>query len=415
MPKVSIFTPSHRPAYLDAAFCSVMAQTVDDWEWVIVLNNGAEWQPPYDDDRVRVLVSDELDKGIGFYKREAAGFCQGEILLELDHDDLLHEEAVESVIEAFEIDPSIVFAYSDFAQINEDGSPNTDEFDLNHGWTYRDDEGYHVCSSFPPYPSNIGYIWYAPNHLRAFRRSTYQDIGGYSADHFVLDDHDLMVRLYVTGEFYHIKDCLYYQRVHKNQSQADLEMNAKIQSGTVAIYQHNIERMALTWAKRRGLRVLDLGSAHNKPAGYEGVDKHAGPGVDIVSDIMDLMLPPNSVGVIRAVDFLEHVSDKVALMNRLWELLAHGGMLLSMTPSTDGRGAWQDPTHVSGWNENSFWYYTEDKYRAFVPEIEAKFHPSRVETFFPSEWHQSRNIPYVLANLVAVKKAGPDFGGTPWI
>ena len=33
-------------------------------------------------------------------------------------------------------------------------------------------------------------------------------------------------------------------------------------------------------------------------------------------------------------------------------------MLLSLTPSTDGRGAYQDPTHVAFYNENSFWYYT---------------------------------------------------------
>ena len=66
--------------------------------------------------------------------------------------------------------------------------------------------------------------------------------------------------------------------------------------------------------------------------------------------------------MIRAVDFLEHVPDKVALFNELYRLLAHGGMLLSLTPSTDGRGAFQDPTHVAYYNENSFWYFTDANY-----------------------------------------------------
>ena len=114
---------------------------------------------------------------------------------------------------------------------------------------------------------------------------------------------------------------------------------------------------------------------------YLGVDVYPGEGVDYVGDFLALDIPSNSVGVIRAVDFLEHIPNKIAVMNKIWDLLAHGGMLLSLTPSTDGRGAWQDPTHVAGWNENSFWYFTDDNYRRFVPDVAAKFHPSRVVTY----------------------------------
>ena len=35
----------------------------------------------------------------------------------------------------------------------------------------------------------------------------------------------------------------------------------------------------------------------------------------------------------------------------------------ALTPSTDGRGAFQDPTHVSFYNENSFWYFTDRRLR----------------------------------------------------
>ena len=96
--------------------------------------------------------------------------------------------------------------------------------------------------------------------------------------------------------------------------------------------------------------------------------------VDIVATLPNRMpVEDNSVGVIRAVDFLEHVADKVALINELYRALAPGGLLLSQTPSTDGRGAFQDPTHVAFYNENSFWYYTERQYRNFVPQIKAAF------------------------------------------
>ena len=121
-------------------------------------------------------------------------------------------------------------------------------------------------------------------------------------------------------------------------------------------------------------------------------------------------MPDNSVGVIRASDFLEHIPDKVTLMNECYRVLAHGGMLLSATPSSDGRGAYQDPTHVAFWNENSFWYYTDARYAKYVPEITCRFQVSRLETMFPSAWHEQHQISYVIANLVSVKD-GPRLPG----
>jgi len=409
---ISIFTSSHNPQYLDQAYESLVAQTDADWEWLVLLNNGAKWRVPDPEDyRVRVIECQSYDMGVGFYKRLAANNCTGDVLIELDHDDMLMPEAVESVREAFEISDNIVFAYSDFAQINADGTPNFDEFDHNYGWSYKDEDGHHVCHSFPPYPHNIGYIWYAPNHLRAFRKTAYKDAGGYNPSMRVLDDQALMYHLFRQGEFYFIKQNLYLQRVHKEQTQAQSELNAQIQVQTVELYDQSIQDMAMIWAKRRGLKCLDLGAAHGKPVGYEGVDIYSGAGVDYVGDFLKLDLPDDSVGVIRAVDFLEHVPDKVAVMNKIWRLLAHGGMLLSLTPSTDGRAAFQDPTHVAFYNENSFWYYTNEAHRKFVPEIEAEFHPSRVATIYLSDWHRANQMPYVQANLVAIKGFFNDFGG----
>jgi hypothetical protein len=107
---------------------------------------------------------------------------------------------------------------------------------------------------------------------------------------------------------------------------------------------------------------------------------------------------------------LEHVPDKIALFNELHRLLAHGGLLLSLTPSTDGRGAFQDPTHVAFYNENSFWYFTDAAYANFVPEVTCQFQVSRMATQFPSPWHREHNISYVNANLIALK-GGPRQGG----
>lgn len=415
MPKLSVFTPTHNPKYLGECFDSLLAQAFGDWEWVVLLNNGAQWTPPVADERVRVHRAPDGIQGIGALKGLACQLAEGEILIEFDHDDILLGDALGLIARAFDERPDVGFVYSQYAQINEDGSRCDTRFNEAMGWNYRDVEvdgtSYLQCDNFPAYPSNVGYIWFAPNHVRAFRRSVYEAVGGYDPSLDVLDDQDIMCKMYAAADFYMIDELLYLQRVHQRNTQADPSINPRIQVETISLYDRHIESLALAWAKRQGLHCLDLGAAHRKPEGYLGVDIHDGEGVDIVADVTrGIDLPDGSVGVIRAVDFLEHIPDKIALFNEFHRLLAHGGMLLTLTPSSDGRGAFQDPTHCSFYNENSFWYFTNKQYAAFVPEITCRFQLSRSVTFYPDEWHEQHLISYVNANLISIKD-GPRMAG----
>ena len=412
---LSVFTPSHRPHFLTECYESLRDQSFADWEWVVLLNQGARWEPPNDDPRVRVLVDDDAE-GVGAAKQRACAEANGEILVELDHDDLLARHALGAVYDAYLQRPDLALVFSHCAQVLEDGSRDNSKFNTGMGWEYRealvDGRSVQHAVSLPATPHNVSYIWFAPNHLRAFSRRAYEEAGGYDPKRHVLDDQDLMCRLYQVGDFRLIDECLYLQRMHQGNTQRDEETNAFIQTETVELYNRYIEGNALAWAKRRHLIALDLGAAHAHPSGYLGVDRVAANGVDIVAELPGpVPLAEGSVGVIRAVDFLEHVPDKVALINELYRLLAPGGLLLSQTPSTDGRGAFQDPTHVAFYNENSFWYYTEANYRNFVPEIKAQFQVSRVATSYPSEWHAAHDISYVTANLIALKEPMDRNGG----
>lgn len=414
-PRFSVFTPSHRPRFLDECLATLQAQSCSDWEWIVLLNNGARWRPERPDERVRVEIADEL-RGVGAAKHRACELARGEILVELDHDDLLAKDCLAELGKAFHEHPDAVFVYSNTAQITEDGGRDDTRFNETHGWQYEevDVDGRRLLAAktMAPTPHNVSYIWYAPNHVRSFRKDVYEKVGGYDATRTVLDDQDLMCRLFQAGDFHHIERCLYLQRIHAANTQRDPQINAHIQRETVALYDKYIEANALSWTRRRGLLALDLGAAHRKPPGYLGVDQHAADGVDIVATLPGrLDLPDNSVGLLRAVDFLEHVPAKVPLINELYRLLAPGGMLLTMTPSSDGRGAYQDPTHVAFYNENSFWYYTDNQYRSFVPEIEARFQNSRLVTYFPTDWHSKNDISYVVANLIAMKEGAARCGG----
>jgi len=407
MKMISVFTPSHDPKYLNQCYRSLNEQTNNNWEWIVLLNGDADWDPPKD---ARVVVYYSVAEGVGALKREAVSYCTGDVYLELDHDDILMPNALMEIEYVFDKFTDVGFVYSDTAQILEDGKADlVPPFGAEYGWKYYNEEGYVGALAFEDYPHNVSYIWFAPNHLRAFRSALYAEIEGYKANLEVLDDQDIMTQLYQTEtKFYHIPEILYLQRVHSNNTQS--VRNAEIQTGTVNMYYQTIEKNCLAWANREGLLALDLGAHHNKAEGFLGVDLRPGPGVDYVGDIFDMDIADNSVGVIRAYDFMEHIANKTAFMEWCYDKLAHGGMLLSMTPSSDGRGAFQDPTHIAFWNENSFWYYTDKHYADFI-DFECRFQQSALRSFFPSDWHIENHIPYVQANLIAVKEKTHDFGG----
>jgi glycosyltransferase involved in cell wall biosynthesis len=412
MPAISVFTPSHDPKYLAECYDSLLEQTFEDWEWVILLNGPKRITGlrMLTDKRVRVCSG--TGDNIGALKRLAVSFCTGELLVELDHDDLLLPDALEELRRSYIVYPRAALFYSDTAQINEDGSPNEDKFDVRHGWDYykAPHHAYLGVHALAATPHNVSNIWYAPNHVRAFPRWAYDQAGGYDPSLEVCDDLDLMCRLYRQGSFVYLPEVLYLQRVHAGNTQK--ERNALIQTETLRLYDHYIEGNTLAWAGRNGLRALDLGGAHNSPPGYESVD--LADGADIQRDVRAYLadeVEESSVGVIRASDFLEHVPDPVSLMNLMHRALAPNGLLLSCTPSTDGRGGFQDPTHVSFWNANSFWYYTRAEQAKYVPRITGKWQVSRIVDFYPSDWHRENLIPYVQANLIPIKDGGFRDGG----
>jgi SAM-dependent methyltransferase len=67
----------------------------------------------------------------------------------------------------------------------------------------------------------------------------------------------------------------------------------------------------------------------------------------------------SSVDEIRAHDIFEHLPSKVHTMNEAHRILKPGGILDLFIPTTDGRGAFQDPTHVSFWTPNDLFYFCD--------------------------------------------------------
>lgn len=390
--KLTIITPTHNTKYLAALEKSILDNRHKDWEWIVLLNNGAKEFVP-NDERIKVIRSINKSAAVGALKKEACSYATGEAIVEADHDDLLTPDCLEKVAAAFS-DPAIGFVYSDNAKLSDDFKP----YSPVYGWTHKpfswQGKELIAMNSLPLTPGRLGYIWFAPDHVRAWRKSTYDQIGGHNENLEICDDQDLMHRLYLVTKFKHIAEVLYIYRITGDNTW--LERNKAIQQKTVEIYNQNIFALADRFCQLNDLPKIDLCGGFNKPKGYIGIDlKNA----DVVADLnKGIPFSDNSVGVVRAYDALEHLTDKRKIMEEIHRVLVPGGLLLSQTPSTDGRGAWQDPTHVSFWNENSFWYWTRPEQMQYIRN-DKKFFESKLTTYFPNEWHRQNNISYAQAFL----------------
>lgn len=400
---LSIFTITHNPVLLFDAYQSLKDQ--DFFEWVILYNNGAV---PIGlarrDPRIREVISQIPSDAanhdwIGSLKLEACRLCVGDILLELDHDDMLMPATVTKVLDAFDAYPDVGFVYSNAIHVNSDLTDAGFIFGNSNNWVYRVvpfHAGFATEVVTPEAtPSSVSRIWFAPDHLRSFRRSVYDAVGGHNPGMRVLDDGDLMIRMFSVTEFHHIDEPLYVYRHGANTHKQEDKFN-EIQQGTMRLYESNIDSLVLMWAKRNGLRAVELGARLNARVGYETVDI-VGP-ADLISDLNNHWpFADNSVGVVLALDIFEHLNDPVHTWQELYRVLAPGGYALIRVPSTDGRGAFQDPTHKSWWNQNSFLYVTDAKHNSFVVGLAGiRFQTTLLYTTA----HDSIGVCWTIAHLI---------------
>lgn len=406
--KISIITPSHSLEYINELYNTIITQTYSDWEWIVFLNGSASKSQLSstirNDKRVKVLkkkLDKDLKGNIGYLKHEAFNCGKGEILVEVDHDDLLTDNCLELLHDAFQ-DPEIGFVYSNNAQLHTSGM-NPTPYNPIHGWTYKSYNYKNTellsMNSFKPDAASMAFVWFMPDHVRAWRKSVYKSIDGHDKTLAVLDDQDLITRTYLVTKFKFIDEVLYIYRIHGNNTWL-LNVD-KIQQETVNIFHKYGYKLAERDAELNNLMKVDLGGGIDGRPGYTTIDlMDANINCDLNNGIP---LADNSVGVLNASNLIEHLHDRVKTMSEIHRVVADGGWVMIDVPSTDGRGAFQDPSHASYWNVNSFYYYTDKSFARYIRNTTIRFQEFRLETGFQNEWQKALGIVMVRVWLRVIK------------
>jgi glycosyltransferase involved in cell wall biosynthesis len=148
----------------------------------------------------------------------------------------------------------------------------------------------------------------------------------------------------------------------------------------------------------KGVR-LNLGCSNRLEKGFWNVDI-----VKPADELADLSTPwpwaDNSVDFIRAWDFIEHLPDPIFTMNEAFRVLKPGGQFDILVPTTEGRGAHQDPGHKSFWNRNSFFYYTHGD-----PHLERFKHGNGVKCRFRVIAESTERLPDDVVKLSILLEA----------
>ena len=242
-PQFSIFTPTFKTGErIIRTYKSLKEQTFTDWEWVVVDDSPDDFtwtllqEISNSDYRVKLHKIYPLTGGnVGLSKHRAAMLCDGEWVCELDHDDALVSNCLQTCYDAIKKYPDGKFLYTDGCELYEDGEMKSYDHDWSGNWYGRVDNffdfGYaghswveadgkfYLAHWYPDInPLTIRFNISMPNHIRMWETNLYHSIGGHNKSTPVADDFEIIVRTFLATRFIHVKKMLYLQYNNRNST-----------------------------------------------------------------------------------------------------------------------------------------------------------------------------------------------------
>lgn len=265
----SVFTCTHKTDEnkLNRLYFSLLSQTYREWNWFVIDDSDDNGETidilkSYNDPRIIIIQNVTNHGSIGFNKHTIAMMCNGDYLVEVDHDDELTPDCFEMLLKAFHDYPDSDFVYSLAVELK---GPNEDTIIYGDGWGHG--EGltkseiikgkYHTFSATPDItPYTIRTIYAMPNHVRCWKRDFYHKIGGHNMDLSVLDDMELIIRTFLYGKITKVDKVLYIQ--YEGEGERGVSKD-NTQSNRFGEIQRTVWLLKEVYDKKIHDRILELG------------------------------------------------------------------------------------------------------------------------------------------------------------
>ncbi|MGH9919014.1 MAG: glycosyltransferase family 2 protein, partial [Nitrososphaerales archaeon] len=200
---ISVLMPVYNTSetFLQEAIESVLDQTFDGWELVIVDDGSARQhvrgvldRAAEKDSRVKVLYQ-EVNRGIVSASNAGLAVCEGQFVAFLDHDDSLQPAALQACADVIAADEEVDFIYTDEDRL--DSSSEHVSVFLKPDWS----------------PERLRSQMYV-GHLSVFRWDLVTQVGGFRVGFDGSQDYDLALRVSeVARHIVHIPAVLYHWRL----------------------------------------------------------------------------------------------------------------------------------------------------------------------------------------------------------
>ncbi|MHC4994786.1 MAG: glycosyltransferase family 2 protein [Planctomycetota bacterium] len=227
--RLSLIVPTYNgETYLDQTLKSILNQTLEDWECIIV-NDGSTDKTPevmreFKDTDTRFRVLEQKNKGVSHARNNglAAISDLSEYVVFMDHDDVYAPDALSRLMEACELTPGCVGAHGLADLIDAEGAP------LNKG-SYEDwirrrllSEGGQAVECEITRPTTFENILFKsiyPPGMVMVRREIVDRVGGMDPLVCPADDLDYWLRVTRHGDLAFVnKVLLRYRRHDSNES-----------------------------------------------------------------------------------------------------------------------------------------------------------------------------------------------------
>ncbi len=199
LPRFSIVTANYnRAAYIAQAIESVLQQSFEDWELIVVDDGSTDDSVAVvnsylGDNRIRLLKHD-TNRGYTTALKTGIASVRSELFGILDSDDCLAADAVEIMHDQHCKFPDCGLIYSQFMHCNEALTPRESGF----------------CASIPESTTSLDMN--VVSHFKTFKLRDYLQTEGYDEDILYAEDIDIIYKMEEVTTLRFVEECLYYYR-----------------------------------------------------------------------------------------------------------------------------------------------------------------------------------------------------------